>query len=194
MNGRKDETWFRDLYRRYYGAIVAYFVSSGFSRDDARDFAHETFYRVYRSMESYKGQGDFSFLKKTAVRIGLNAIRDKRTQKRNAPVVSLDELPYLPDSAAASVLSSEPQKTPEEELSERQEEELRRKKLRAAMAELPDGERECLLLRLQGLKYGAIAGALGISVDAVKSRLHEARNALKAKIGSAPDLKEDDRD
>lgn len=194
MTGRDDDRRFQDLYRRYYRAIFAHFVRSGFSRSEAHDFAQETFYRVYRSMGSNEGRGDFSYLKSTAMRLGINAIRDKRTLKRNVETVSLDELPYLPDSTVASALSDEPPKTPEEELSDREQEARRRKLLRQAMAELPDGERECLLLRLQGLKYNAVAGALGISVDAVKSRLHEARNALKQRLGSAPELKEDDRD
>ena len=57
-------------------------------------------------------------------------------------------------------------------------EELRRR-VRAALARLPDDFRQVLLLReLGGLSYDEIAAALSLEVGTVKSRLNRARKKL----------------
>lgn len=51
--------------------------------------------------------------------------------------------------------------------------------VRAAVAQLAAGQREAVLLfYLQGLSHREVAAELGISVGAVKARLHQARGAL----------------
>jgi RNA polymerase sigma-70 factor (ECF subfamily) len=48
---------------------------------------------------------------------------------------------------------------------------------------LPEGYREVFLLKdVEGLSYEEIAEMMGISVPAVKSRLHRARLALREEI------------
>jgi len=172
-------TWFRKLYQRYYRPIVAYFVRSGFSLDEARELAHDAFLRVYQGMESYQGHGDFSYLKTTATRVALNALRARHADKRSVEVVSLEDLP-VPESppVAASQGMGEPQPNREASLLEEEEAELRRQWLQQAIAGLSEGLRQCVLLQLQGVSYRDIATLLGISEDAVKSRLHEARKKL----------------
>ena len=52
--------------------------------------------------------------------------------------------------------------------------------LSAAIAQLPDGQRETLILReVDGLSYAEIAEALGISKGTVMSRLHYARRKVQ---------------
>ncbi|HEX5757834.1 MAG TPA: RNA polymerase sigma factor [Thermoanaerobaculia bacterium] len=194
-----NDDWFADLYQRFYSSIFAYFVRIGFPREDARDLAQETFLRVYRGMERYEGRGDFAFLKKTAVRVGINAIRDKRTAKRQAVVVPLDELPHI--AAGAENPAGEPQPTPEADAALHEETVARRSWLKQAIAALPPAQRDCLLLRLGGLKYREVARAMGVPIDTVKSRLHEARRTLsegyRAGAGGLelpPELEDDDHD
>jgi RNA polymerase sigma factor (sigma-70 family) len=56
---------------------------------------------------------------------------------------------------------------------------------RAAVATLADGQRDAVLLfYLQGLSHREVAAELGISVGAVKSRLHQARAALAPALAS----------
>jgi len=51
--------------------------------------------------------------------------------------------------------------------------------VRAAVAQLPEGQRQAVLLfYLQGLTHREVAAELAITVGAVKSRLHQARAAL----------------
>jgi RNA polymerase sigma-70 factor (ECF subfamily) len=52
--------------------------------------------------------------------------------------------------------------------------------LERAIAGLPDEQREAVVLRDRlGLSYEEVAATLGVSVPAVKSRLHRARLALR---------------
>lgn len=55
--------------------------------------------------------------------------------------------------------------------------------LDVAISTLDYGQREVLLLRdVEGLSASEVAAALGLSVDAVKSRLHRARKALRDQL------------
>jgi len=63
-------------------------------------------------------------------------------------------------------------------------------RVRAAIAELADGQREAVLLfYLQGLSHREVAAELHISIGAVKSRLHQARAALAPRL--APLIEEE---
>ena len=55
--------------------------------------------------------------------------------------------------------------------------------IRAATDALPEGYREVFLLKdVEGLSYEEISEMVGISIPAVKSRLHRARLALREAI------------
>lgn len=58
-----------------------------------------------------------------------------------------------------------------------------RKELHDAIAALPEGQRHAIQLWLDGFHYSDIAHALRISVDAVKSRLRDAKRHLRPRIG-----------
>jgi RNA polymerase sigma-70 factor (ECF subfamily) len=141
-----------------------------FSRDKARELAQDTFLRVYQSMDRYRGEAEWAFLKITASRVALNEFRRLATQSRNGLQVAIEEHPQL----------SDPEASPEEDLVNREEAERRKRWLHDSIEVLPDTQRECLLLSLSGLKYDEIQKALRISLDAVKTRLHKARKRLEA--------------
>jgi RNA polymerase sigma factor (sigma-70 family) len=62
-------------------------------------------------------------------------------------------------------------------------------RVRAAIASLADGQREAVFLfYLQGLSHREVAAELGISVGAVKSRLHQARTALAPRLAPLIDV------
>ncbi|WP_030277462.1 RNA polymerase sigma factor [Streptomyces sp. NRRL B-24484] len=59
----------------------------------------------------------------------------------------------------------------------------------AAIAALPADQRRLLVMRdIQGLGGRAVADALGLSIPAMKSRLHRARAAVRQTLQVAPDL------
>jgi RNA polymerase sigma factor (sigma-70 family) len=64
-------------------------------------------------------------------------------------------------------------------------------RVRAAVADLADGQREAVLLfYLQGLSHREVAAELGVSVGAVKSRLHQARAVLAPRLAPLIDIQE----
>lgn len=64
-------------------------------------------------------------------------------------------------------------------------------RVRAAIADLAEGQRQAVLLfYLQGLSHREVAAELGISVGAVKSRLHQARTALAPRLAPLIDVQE----
>jgi uncharacterized protein len=64
-------------------------------------------------------------------------------------------------------------------------------RVRGAVAALPDGQRHAVLLfYLQGLSHREVAEELGISVGAVKARLHQARAGLAPRLARVIDTPE----
>ena len=62
--------------------------------------------------------------------------------------------------------------------------------LRHAIAALPELERDVFLLReIAGLHYDEIAAACEVPLETVRSRLHQARVALRASLGPALDVR-----
>jgi RNA polymerase sigma factor (sigma-70 family) len=77
----------------------------------------------------------------------------------------------------------DPPAPPEPDLADREEAAAQRKRLGAAVRELSEGQRACLRLWISGFSYEEIAKALGITLDAVKSRLRDAKKLLRERLG-----------
>jgi RNA polymerase sigma-70 factor (ECF subfamily) len=70
--------------------------------------------------------------------------------------------------------------------------ELRLRELELALAQLPDEQREVLLLVcLEEMRYAEVAEVLGVPVGTVMSRLHRARERVRAwrRDGERPALR-----
>jgi RNA polymerase sigma-70 factor (ECF subfamily) len=171
--GRDD--WFETIYRKYYGRVWRYYRSFRVADDEAHDLAQDAFKRFYEHMHQFRGEPEavWSFLKTIAHNIYLNRIRARATGKRNGTVIDIDD----PDVGFDLAAPEEP------DLPEREYQALRRKRVREAIAELSEGQQQVLRLWVRGLKYTQIAAALRVSVDAVKSRLRDARKHLRARLG-----------
>ncbi|HJQ35585.1 MAG TPA: sigma factor-like helix-turn-helix DNA-binding protein, partial [Thermoanaerobaculia bacterium] len=87
---------------------------------------------------------------------------------------------------------NEPPAPEEPDYAERQEAALRRKRLYDAISSLSPAQRECVQLWLDDFKYDEIARALRTSMDAVKSRLRDAKRILRARLGGDDMLPEDE--
>jgi len=160
---------FERLYQRYFDRAVAYIMSLGVSREDARDLAQETFVRVYRSMEQYRREAEWGYIQTTARRLRLNKLRDDLAQKRKVSMALLSEDELV--NVADRKLSPEQLAAIQESLD----------RVHAAVSELQEKKRDCVLWFLGGYTYSEMAKILGISEVTVKSRLHEARHDLKRK-------------
>jgi RNA polymerase sigma-70 factor (ECF subfamily) len=168
---------FEALYRAHYARVWRYFRSNSISDDEAHDLAQDTFKRLYERMNQIRNDDPWPFLATIAKTILLNRVRARQTQKRNAPMVEIDD----PD-----LIFAEPAAPVEQDYADRQAEEARQTRLRAAIESLPSGQRECVRLRMQGFTYEEITKTLGISLDAVKSRLRDATRSLREQLGEKP--------
>jgi RNA polymerase sigma-70 factor (ECF subfamily) len=166
---------FEELYKYYRGAL-ALLLRLGFSRDDADDLVQESFMRVYKHMDEYRGDAQWAYVEMTVRRVAANAIRAKHTGKRHGEMVSDEVLATVPDSSVP---------LPDARLAQTEVV----KRVRAAIAELKQGDGAILLLSLNGRSYDEIAEGLGISISAVRSRLNLARKRLKELLGDDPGLR-----
>lgn len=181
----RDEAFSR-LFQRYYRPVAHFFLNRGFSLEESRDLAQETFLRAYKGIEGFRNESRIeTWLFRIANHIGLNARRYRRADKRGQEEISLEEawergLPVFSRSQPGhSVPPSQSRSQLEAVLAQE-----RTRKLREAMAELPPKMRRCVLLRVdQGLKYREIAAVTQVSIQTVKAQIYQARKQLEEKLG-----------
>ena len=166
---RGDLSAFEELVTRYEKRVYAIALRSSGSPEDAADITQEVFLKVWRSMESFRGDSGFStWLFRITMNLCVDHARRRQTPPQTQPLVQGeedDERP-IPDTAP----------TPEEHL---ENSELGRE-LAAALDEVSDEHRRIVLLRdVSGMSYTEIAEVLEISEGTVKSRLSRARIALR---------------
>lgn len=139
--------------------------------EDAQDVLQEALLAAARNVHDFRGDSSFATWLFTIVRSF--CIKKRRVSKfAPAETVSLDH-----DTSAARVASSAP--LPDEAAADNQ----MSLALSVAISELEEANREVLLLRdVEGLTAPEVASVLGISVDAVKSRLHRARVQVRARL------------
>lgn len=182
--GNNGDDRFRTLYQRYYWRVVRFYVRAfRFSEEDAEELAQDAFIRFYEAMADYRGEAEWAFFETIARNVAFNRIRAGHAQKRNAKTVGIDD----PDFARF-----EPAADTGPDLADRQQEAIRRKRLYEEIARLPRGQRECLQLWLDDFKYEEIATALRITMDAVKSRIRDAKKLLRERLGDDAGLPEDE--
>lgn len=177
----RDHELFRSLYGKYYRRIVKFCITVfHLDEDDAKDLAQDVFIRFYEAMDEYRGDAEWAFLETIARRLAYNRIRAARTAMRGAPTVPIDE-----------PLEREELVTQPPDFAQQQLDARRLQQLREAIPTLPLGQRQCVELLLKDMKYTEIAKTLRISVDAVRSRLRDARRELRDRLGvTLPEVEE----
>ena len=167
---------FTQIFARYYRPVSYYFARRGCSREECQDLTQETFLGVYKGMERYREESNVeTWLFVIAANIWRNWLRGRSAQKRNAPELSLEQTAEGIEMTAATSRDDHPL--------DRMLAGERWDLLRQEVEELPPRMRCCLLLRLdQGLRYREIATIMSISVQTVKSQLHQARERLKERL------------
>jgi RNA polymerase sigma-70 factor, ECF subfamily len=153
-----DHGAFDELVQRH-GAAVLRFLRL-LARCDAEDILQDTFLAVYRSAAQYRGEASF---RTWLFRIAKNAAYQARIRRaRHGEWTS--EFPALIgyDDPEQQAIRSQ-----------------RLRALNAALASLDAEDREVIMLRdLRGISGDDTARVLGISLAAMKSRLHRARTRL----------------
>jgi len=136
---------------------------------DAEDVAQDAFLSVWENIGKFEFRSQFStWLYRIVKNKCFNHI-DQYQRRKTDPMEIDDSQPWVP-------LDSE---TPEDEALRSEEKDIVHK----ALAKLKDSYREILVLReLRELSYEEISEILGCTLGRVKSRLHEARKALKTEL------------
>ncbi len=169
-----DDAAFEELVRLQSGRLLAVARRFLHNEEDARDAVQDAFLSAFRSLERFEGQARLSTW---LHRIVVNASLMKLRTRRRKPEKSIEELlpRFLEDGHMAEPAVPWRASTP----SEAERSELRDLVLRQIEA-LPESYRNILLLRdIEGLDTEEAAKVLGVSPNAVKTRLHRARQALR---------------
>lgn len=155
---RGDLDAFEVLVRRHQTPIYRLALRMLGSHSDAQDVAQEAFIQAWRSLARFRGDSSFStWMHRIAVNRGLNHIAARRSDRELSPEltdVRTDPAEIVERSAQLAILTRE------------------------ILALSPDQRAALVLRELQGLSYEEVAQTLGVSLAAVKGRIHRARLAL----------------
>jgi RNA polymerase sigma-70 factor (ECF subfamily) len=165
-----DAGAFGVLVERYQRRVVGVAMAVVHNQDDAFELAQETFIRAYQNLAKFESRSSFStWLYRIAANISIDF---RRREGRHAVLRGEEgerELERLPSESGDSFVA-----TARGELNRR---------LRAALKELTPEHRAVILLReVEGFSYDEISEVLQCPRGTVMSRLHYARNHLRAML------------
>lgn len=147
----------RELYRAHHRRIYGLALRLTGNVGDAEDVVQETFLRAWRKLDRFRGESSFGTW---LYRIAVNLCRDLARKRK----------PTESDAEGATAI--EPGDV------------LAREQLQTALAGLPHGYREVVVLHdVLDLAHAEIADVLGIAVGTSKSQLHKARVQLRKNLG-----------
>jgi RNA polymerase sigma-70 factor (ECF subfamily) len=172
-----DDEAFERLVRLHSGRMLA--VSRRFLpvEDDARDAVQDAFLSAFRAIDRFEGDAKLSTW---LHRIVVNACLMKLRSRRRRPESRIEDmLPGFLEDGHFDQPVAEWQKSADALI----ESDENRKLVQEAILALPDNYRTVLLLRdIEGYDTETTAKELDMSVAAVKTRLHRARQALRSQL------------
>lgn len=170
------------LTQRVTPRVLAYSARLlGGDRAEAEDVAQETMLRLWHVAPQWR-QGETK-VTTWAYRVATNLCIDRQRSRGRKRQMALDDAPEVADGAVGA--------------EERLQDAGRMAALEAALADLPDRQRQAVVLRhLEGMTNPEIAAIMEIGVEAVESLTARGKRALAAILsGRKADLGyEDDRD
>jgi RNA polymerase sigma-70 factor (ECF subfamily) len=141
--------------------VHRYLRSRGLTDDAADDVVQETFLALFRHLQLGRPRDN---LRGWVFEVGRRLASKHRARASRRRRVELAWLPTLADVAV------DPGGTPESQVIAGQ----RCLRLQRVVRALPERDRQCLLLRAEGLRYRDIAQALGVSLGGVAKALARA--------------------
>lgn len=168
QRGRRDAR--EELARRYRRPAFLFAYQLLGNREDALDVAQDSLLKFFTTLERFESHRP---VQPWLFRIVRNRVVDLTRRQKVRRADSLDDPDYAHEPSA-------PKDASPELLAERRQLQAR---LWRAVQELPDKQREILVLRdYQDLSYAEISTVLGIPKGTVMSRLHGARKALRTAV------------
>jgi len=169
---------FEQVHRKYQDKVYNLILRLVGNREDAEDLTAETFVNAFRAWDRFRGEARVStWLHQIAVNNCKNRFKQKDRRREREPV-SLDDT-IETESGELSREVADWRNAPERLLLD---EELKLQ-IRKAVDALPLEYRTVLVLAQQeDLSYEEIARITNLSVPAVKTRLHRARNRVRQRL------------
>ncbi len=157
-----------DFYDAEHIGIRRYLIFLGLTSEAAQEIVQDSFLKLH---EHLLGNGDRRNLRAWLYRVAHNLARNSQTASRNSRTDALSSGSFAKDLKADEVSA-------EESLLQKE----RHRHVREAMNSLSAAQRQCLLLRAQGLKYREIAEALNVSVSTAGENVQRGLERLKELI------------
>lgn len=168
-----DRRALETLLERHQAQVYRFGMKMCRDPDEAKDVVQDTLLAMARGVRDFRGASSLSTWLYTIAR---SFCVKKRRRSKFAPE---EERSLETDAALEAARVADSTRSPDEALAGRQVEEA----LEQAIAELEPLYREVLLLRdVEGLTAPEVAEVLGVTVQAVKSRLHRARLSVRARV------------
>jgi RNA polymerase sigma factor (sigma-70 family) len=160
---------FAALFDGQFGRLFRYLHRLSGDPDLAGDLAQDAFVRLYRRGSMPYAPG--AWLVTTATNLFRNARSTRSRRERLLTVARGEEAHSDPPPSAEEAVNAE----------------ATRLRVRKAIDEMPERERQLLLLRAEGFSYREIAAALELNEASVGTLLARARDAFRKGYGSSGD-------
>lgn len=160
---KKEKRQFEPIYNAYFGDVFRYTLSILKDRDKAEETTQETFFQALKSLDRFKWQG--TSVKYWLISIARHNVYNSKREKRvlfieteNEEMGKYEELIFNPDYTGI-------------ELS---------KDVEQAMAQLPQGTQEIILLKIwQDYKFNEIAELVGKGESFVKMQFYRGLEKIR---------------
>jgi RNA polymerase sigma-70 factor (ECF subfamily) len=179
----KDEAAFEELVNRYEDKLYRLAMRFVRNETDAQEILQEAFLSAWRNLPTFEGRAQFgSWMYRVTVNAALMLLRSRNRH----PEVAVDDVD--PAALNEAVAENGQMMRSSSDWSQRPDEQLQsgeiRKHIQASVDVLPESLRTVFLLRdVEEMSTEDTAELLGLSVPAVKTRLHRARLVLREAIG-----------
>lgn len=157
-----DPGSFEAIYRATSGFVFNVACRIVGNRQDAQEVTQEVFLTVYHKLNSFRFQSSFkTWLYRVAANSAINY--SKKVSKERNRAVEYDDTLNSVDARVREDMDRQGQEA----------------QINSLLKALNPDQRACVVLRnIEGLSYQQIAGALGININTVRSRLKRGREVL----------------
>ncbi|NJD55863.1 MAG: sigma-70 family RNA polymerase sigma factor [Nitrospirae bacterium] len=172
---------FHEKIRRYLGRMVC--------ESEAEDLAHDVFMKVNAGLKDFRGESSLpAWIYRIATNTALDRLRSPDLRRADRTRASIDE--HEMDIEDTNVWSGVIKQLPDQQLIRKEMNTC----IRGFIGGLPEDYRVVLVLsEFEGFTNAEIAGAVGISLDTVKIRLHRARIRLRKELAANCNFSRDER-
>jgi RNA polymerase sigma-70 factor, ECF subfamily len=158
------ERYMTSVYEAHHAALVRRLTAVTRNPDDAEDLAHEAYLRLATEIEAGRGPDDAAaWLHRVGWNLAMSRGRHRSVVDRKLAELPRPASPATPDRTA---IGRETHAA-----------------IEAALAELPDTERQALVLAAQGYRGDEVAASIGRTVGATRTLLCRARSKLRVQLG-----------